>query len=183
MPKSDEPPEQPPKAEGEVLEPDWDAIAAAKVAPKEGEVLGAEEKPEDSETIKLGKIRDMFYSVMCGSFTGANMMVSRKIYGGELQSLDLKSYGDVGRSASNSIFDSLTQIEWIRKLLIDNDWLILIAERIAPVIALGVMMKIAVSAELKERAIAAKEEKAANDNKKAEETPEGKKTEGYEVAA
>lgn len=164
-------------------EPDWDAIAAAKAAPKEGEVLGAEETPEDGDKIKLGKIRDMFYSVMCGSFSGANMMVSRKIYGGELQSLNLKSYGDVGRAASNSIFDSLTQIEWIKKLLLDNDWLLLIAERIAPVIALGVMMKLAVSAELKERATLHKEETAANDNKKAEATPEGAKTVESEVAA
>ncbi len=86
----------------------------------EGEEPAAD-TPEGAEIISLAEreqaAKDLFYGGLCGGLDFANNRITSGMDEGPYQSLNLKSYGDVGRAASDQFFDRLCDVPIFKRML------------------------------------------------------------------
>ena len=164
---SDPPTDVASSADAGAADPDWEHIEAEVLEPAaEAEPDGqAEAAAEDAEAAQLRK--DVFHSAVALGFKTANGL---RVRAGEpaLKSLVLDNYGDVGRAATDQMHDRLMELPWFSKVF---GPIHLYAARYGAILAFGVAVNTATSAELAE--IERARRQAANDDAPAEPAGEG----------
>ena len=83
--------------------------SATDAAPASADIISLEQREKDA--------KDLFYSILCGSFDVANNRLSRGQPEGPYKSLDLKGYGEVSRAGSDQFFDRLCDVPMIKRWL------------------------------------------------------------------
>jgi len=108
-------------------------LAAESDTASPGEASGTEMPPQEAQATVEGNTatsaeiislaqrekdaKDLFYNILCGSFDVANGRVAKGMPEGPYKSLDLKGYGDIGRTASDQFFDRLCEVAIIKRWL------------------------------------------------------------------
>ena len=162
---SDPPTDVASSADAGAADPDWEHIEVLEPAAEAEPDGQAEAAAEDAEAAQLRK--DVFHSAVALGFKTANGLRARA---GEpaLKSLVLDNYGDVGRAATDQMHDRLMELPWFSKVF---GPIHLYAQRYGAILAFGIAVHTATSAELAEIERARRE--AANDDAPAEPAGEG----------
>ena len=143
-------------------EPDWGGVHA-DLQDDHGDdpALEVDGSPPDVDQAEQDQVRrDMFFSAVSGAFKGANWLRVRQGQAA-LRSLELETYDELARQASDQLHDRLMEIPWVARVFGPVNQF---AARYGAIFAFGVVIQASVRAELKEL--------AANDDDDTDEAPE-----------
>ena len=149
-------------AESLSSDPDWEELGAdLEDGAGDDPALEVDGSPPDVDEAEQDQVRrEMFFSGVSGAFKGANWVRVRQGQAA-LRSLELETYDELARQASDQLHDRLMEIPWVARVFGPVNQF---AARYGAIFAFGVVIQASVRAELREL--------AANDDDDTDEAPE-----------